>query len=94
MQRGSETASGEPDESELREVLIRIEIFAGRESPQEDRERRRALQVERLSARMRGGAAMTPHQELAELTASGKVQKTKLREHALRELGLDQGAKR
>jgi fatty-acyl-CoA synthase len=28
------------------------------------------------------------------MTASGKVQKTKLREHALRELRLDQGAKR
>jgi fatty-acyl-CoA synthase len=28
------------------------------------------------------------------MTASGKVQKTKLREHALRELGLDQGGKR
>jgi fatty-acyl-CoA synthase len=28
------------------------------------------------------------------MTASGKVQKTKLREHALRELALDQAAKR
>ena len=44
-----------------------MEIFAGLESPQDDRDRRRELQVERLSARMRGGAAMTPHQELTDL---------------------------
>ncbi|HEX5123695.1 MAG TPA: DUF349 domain-containing protein, partial [Rhodanobacteraceae bacterium] len=66
LQEGAH-ASGESDEAEHREVLIRIEIFAGLESPQDDRDRRRELQVERLSARMRGGAATTPHQELAEL---------------------------
>lgn len=66
LQQSGETA-GDADETEHREVLIRIEIFAGLESPQDDRDRRRALQVERLSARMRGGAATTPHQELIEL---------------------------
>jgi len=59
--------AGDSDEAEHREVLIRMEIFAGLESPQDDRDRRRELQVERLSARMRGGAAMTPHQELTDL---------------------------
>ena len=59
--------SNESDADALREVLIRLEIFAGLESPREDHERRRELQVERLSARMRGAAATTPHQELAEL---------------------------
>jgi hypothetical protein len=57
------------DDTEHREVLIRVEIFAGLESPEHDRDRRRALQVERLSARMRGGNATTPHQELTELLA-------------------------
>jgi DNA repair protein SbcC/Rad50 len=67
LQRDGETLPDASAEAALREVLIRIEIFAGLESPVEDRERRRALQIERLSARMRGGAAMTPHQELADL---------------------------
>jgi hypothetical protein len=60
-------ATGDSDQAEHRELLIRMEIFAGLESPQDDRDRRRELQVERLSARMRGGAATTPHQELTEL---------------------------
>jgi exonuclease SbcC len=60
-------SNGDVDEDALREVLIRIEIFAGLESPREDQERRRKLQIERLSARMRGAAALTPHQELAAL---------------------------
>jgi DNA repair protein SbcC/Rad50 len=59
--------AADADETEHREVLIRLEIFAGLESPQDDRDRRRELQVERLSARMRGGAATTPHQELTDL---------------------------
>lgn len=55
------------DDAEHREVLIRIEIFAGLESPAEDQERRRQVQIERLSARMRGGTASTPQQELISL---------------------------
>ena len=62
-----EPSATDSDVPEHREVLIRLEIFAGLESPEDDRDRRRELQVERLSARMRGGAATTPHQELAEL---------------------------
>ncbi len=69
-QRGenaSAPASAQEQDESAREVLIRIEIFAGLESPREDQDRRRELQVERLSARMRGAAAATPHQELAAL---------------------------
>jgi len=62
-----EASADDSDVPEHHEVLIRLEIFAGLESPEDDRDRRRELQVERLSARMRGGAATTPHQELAEL---------------------------
>ncbi len=65
-QKGDATAV-DTDDVEHREVLIRLEIFAGVESPSDDRDRRRELQVERLAARMRGGAATTPHQELGEL---------------------------
>jgi len=55
------------DDTAHRDVLIRIEIFAGVESPAGDHERRREVQIERLSARMRGGVAPTPQQELATL---------------------------
>ncbi|MBO9663377.1 DUF349 domain-containing protein [Dokdonella sp.] len=55
------------DDGAARDVLIELEMFAGMESPGDDRERRRVLQVERLSARMRGGAATQPAQELAAL---------------------------
>jgi fatty-acyl-CoA synthase len=34
---------------------------------------------------------IVPDFEAIGMTASGKVQKTRLREHALREFGLDQG---
>ena len=61
------SASADPDDDAPREVLIRLEIFAGLESPGEDHDRRRELQIERLSARMRGAAALTPQQELAAL---------------------------
>ena len=66
----SPSVEGDADDANdaaLREVLIRLELFTGVESPQEDADRRRALQIERLSARMRGGAATTPQLELAAL---------------------------
>ncbi len=63
----TESTSAESDVDALHEILIRLEIFAGVESPGEDRDRRRELQVERLSARMRGASATTPHEELADL---------------------------
>jgi hypothetical protein len=62
------TDAAEDDDEAFRDVLIRLEIFAGLESPREDHELRRALQVERLSARLRGAAAAAPpDQELATL---------------------------
>jgi hypothetical protein len=52
----------------VRDILIQLEFLAGLESPAVDRERRRALQVARLAARMRGdAAAMKPADELAAL---------------------------
>ena len=68
--QGTGSIANEPADAEeeaQREVLIRLEIFAGLESPREDHDRRRELQIERLSARMRGAAALTPQQELAAL---------------------------
>ncbi|MFC4821844.1 DUF349 domain-containing protein [Dokdonella ginsengisoli] len=57
------------DEDTARTAVIELEMLAGVDSPEEDRERRRILQVERLSARMRGGAAASPQQELVALLA-------------------------
>jgi hypothetical protein len=57
-----------PDDDAARDILVRIEILGGVDSPAEDQERRRALQIERLSARMRGTAsATTVQQDLNEL---------------------------
>jgi len=50
-----------------RDVLVELELLAGIESPADDRERRRSLQIGRLSARMSGGAAIGPAEELAAL---------------------------
>ncbi|NCT66244.1 MAG: DUF349 domain-containing protein [Rhodanobacteraceae bacterium] len=50
-----------------RDVLVELETLAGLESPVEDRERRRARQLERLSARLGGGAASDTAQDLAAL---------------------------
>jgi exonuclease SbcC len=56
------------DVEAFHDVLIAIEVLAGIESPAEDLERRRALQVDRLSARLRSSAVVVPtEQELAEL---------------------------
>lgn len=56
------------DTDVARDLLIELEMFSGTESPDGDRERRRVLQIERLSARMRGSAEQ-PTQELAALLA-------------------------
>ncbi|MGH8171636.1 MAG: DUF349 domain-containing protein, partial [Rhodanobacteraceae bacterium] len=65
---GTPSSLSEEDDDANRDVLVRLEIFAGLESPREDHERRRALQVERLSARLRGAtAALPPERELADL---------------------------
>ncbi|HEY0233096.1 MAG TPA: DUF349 domain-containing protein, partial [Dokdonella sp.] len=62
---GSAVASD--DDEAPRDVLIELDFLAGVEAPEQERERRRQLQLERLSARMRGGAALAPYDELANL---------------------------
>jgi len=62
---GNTIASG--DDEATRDVLIELDFLAGAEAPEQERERRRQLQLERLSARMRGGAALAPYDELANL---------------------------
>jgi DNA repair protein SbcC/Rad50 len=60
--------SGESASDERhRDVLVRIELLAGVESPASDQDSRRKLQVERLASRMRGGASKGPDEELAAL---------------------------
>jgi len=57
------------DADAARDVLIELDVLGGQESPPSDAERRRALQVDRLASRLRGGNAATPAQELAALLA-------------------------
>ncbi|HVT33724.1 MAG TPA: DUF349 domain-containing protein [Rhodanobacteraceae bacterium] len=64
--RPQPAATTEEDDA-ARDLLVRIEILGGVESPAEDQERRRMLQIERLSARMRGTAATTVQQELNQM---------------------------
>jgi hypothetical protein len=55
-------------DADCHDVLIGMEVLAGIESPPADLERRRALQVERLSTRLRSASASVPvEQELAAL---------------------------
>jgi DNA repair protein SbcC/Rad50 len=60
-------AFGEADA--LRDYVLEIEQLAGIEAPEEDRQRRMDLQVEKLSARMRGAQAPSPAAALRELLA-------------------------
>jgi len=62
---GNALACGDGDAA--RDVLIELDFLAGTEGAEQERERRRQLQLERLSARMRGGAALAPYDELANL---------------------------
>jgi len=64
-----ESASSETDDAAeaARDLLVRLEFIAGIASPEEDRQRRMDFQVARLSARMRGGAALAPERELDEV---------------------------
>ncbi len=50
-----------------RDLLVQLETLAGIESPSEDRERRRARQLVRLSAHLRGEDQRGPAQQLEEL---------------------------
>ncbi|MBS0581790.1 MAG: DUF349 domain-containing protein [Proteobacteria bacterium] len=60
-------AAGEQDEDAARDLLVELEFFAGIETPDEDRQRRMAFQVQRLASRMRDRGAATPESELARL---------------------------
>ncbi len=55
------------DADAARDLLIELDVLGGQESPSADGERRRALQVDRLANRLRGGSAATPSQELVAL---------------------------
>lgn len=61
------------DTRAFREVLVELEFLAGIEAPEQDRESRRALQVARLSRRMRGDGVSTPAEELAALLTRWSV---------------------
>lgn len=63
---GSAAVTGDDDAHALLEVLIEFETLAGIESPADERELRRELQVARLAQRM-GGSAMEGGDELAAL---------------------------
>ncbi len=52
---------------EALDILVRLEFLGGVESPPADRQRRMDIQVQRLSSRLRGGAADDPAAELAAL---------------------------
>lgn len=56
------------DEDASRDVLIELETLSGLPSPTDEQDRRRALQVARLSARL-GGVTRAPRDELADLLA-------------------------
>ena len=49
---------------DARETLVELEVLAGLESPVEDAELRRNLQVERLSSRMRGTQSLGAAEQL------------------------------
>lgn len=61
-----QTESG-ADSDSLRDCVLEIEQLAGIEPPEEDRQRRMDLQVEKLSARMRGVQAPAPAAALEQL---------------------------
>ncbi len=60
-------APGPENAEAFAELLLELEFLAGVESPQDALEQRRALQVARLAARMRGEAAGSEADELANL---------------------------
>ena len=55
------------DANGVGDVLVRLEMLAGIESPASDRQRRMDLQVRRLSSRMRGGESQDAEGELSSL---------------------------
>ncbi|MGB0132288.1 DUF349 domain-containing protein [Dokdonella sp.] len=65
---GDEVSDSDVDA--LRDCVLEIEQLAGIEPPSEDRQRRMDLQVEKLSARMRGVQAPAPGNALRDLIAT------------------------
>ena len=55
------------DVARVLDCVLELESLAGIEPPEEDRQRRMDLQLEKLSARMRGQQAIAPEQSLCEL---------------------------
>lgn len=64
------TGTGVTDEAAARDLLVRLEFLAGRQTPVEDRALRMNYQVQRLSLRMREGTGASPEHELTELLAA------------------------
>lgn len=62
-QSGDPASAGDADA--FADLLTEVDCLSGTESAEADRERRRRLQLERLSARMRGAATVAPYDELA-----------------------------
>jgi hypothetical protein len=62
---GSHSDAADPDAAN--DAIVRLEMFAGVDSPASDRQRRMDLQVRRLSSRLRGGASQDAESELASL---------------------------
>ncbi len=58
------TTDSPASDNAARELLVRLEFLAGIESPAEDHQLRMQHQVQRLSSRMRNGAAQSPEREL------------------------------
>jgi hypothetical protein len=63
----SGTIGSATDEGAAREMLVRLELLAGVDSPAEDRQLRMNYQVQRLSSRLREGSGQTPERELSDL---------------------------
>ena len=58
--------SAPDDDAGQRDAVVALELLSAVASPAEDAERRRRLQLERLSARMGGGPSPAPADELAD----------------------------
>jgi exonuclease SbcC len=67
LQSRFDGAIGIADADAASDVLVRLEMLAGIESPAADRQRRMDLQVRRLSSRMRGGENQDTESELTSL---------------------------
>src|SRR5689334_20019117 len=69
-QAGAGVSTADGDEPSARDLLVRLEFLAGIDTPDEDRQLRMSHQVQRLSSRLREGAATMPERELSELLSA------------------------